>query len=214
MAERTNSAATIGDGAQDEFTWHTSHAVGAHAYLLPGFAEALTGGGSIVDLGCGNGSLTAALIDHLGQPITGVDGSVSGIEQARRTHPSAAFEVVDLLAPLPQHLRGRFDVAMSSEVVEHLLLPRELFHRATESGASTFVVSTPYHGYVKNLALALTGKFDQHWNPLMDFGHVKFFSPDTLSRLGADCGWAVRDIRRLGRIGPLAKSMLARFVRV
>jgi 2-polyprenyl-6-hydroxyphenyl methylase/3-demethylubiquinone-9 3-methyltransferase len=36
-------------------------------------------------------------------------------------------------------------------------------------------VTTPYHGYVKNLALAVTGQLDRHWQPWRDGGHIKFF---------------------------------------
>jgi hypothetical protein len=37
-------------------------------------------------------------------------------------------------------------------------------------------VSTPYHGYHKNLGLALSGKMDAHFTALWEGGHIKFFS--------------------------------------
>jgi 2-polyprenyl-6-hydroxyphenyl methylase/3-demethylubiquinone-9 3-methyltransferase len=69
-------------------------------------------------------------------------------------------------------------------------------------------MSTPYHGYWKNLALALTNKFDAHWHPLRDFGHVKFFSRATLSQLASEAGFSVTDFLRVGRIPVLACSMI------
>jgi 2-polyprenyl-6-hydroxyphenyl methylase/3-demethylubiquinone-9 3-methyltransferase len=70
-------------------------------------------------------------------------------------------------------------------------------------------VSTPYHGYLKNLALALSGKLDKHFTALWDGGHIKFFSIATLGQLLREAGF--KDLRfvRVGRIPPLAKSMLA-----
>jgi predicted HicB family RNase H-like nuclease len=45
------------------------------------------------------------------------------------------------------------------------------------------VISTPYHGYWKNLMLALTGKMDAHFTALWDHGHIKFWSMRTLGEL-------------------------------
>ena len=45
------------------------------------------------------------------------------------------------------------------------------------------LLGTPYHGYLKNLALAVTGRMDSHFSALHDGGHIKFFSVKTLSQL-------------------------------
>ena len=71
------------------------------------------------------------------------------------------------------------------------------------------MLSTPYHGYLKNLALAVVGKWDRHLTALWPGGHVKFFSIATLRTLLLEAGF--NDIRfiRVGRLPPLAKSMIA-----
>ena len=51
------------------------------------------------------------------------------------------------------------------------------------------VLSTPYHGYWKNLALAVAGKWDKHLTALWQGGHVKFFSIKTLGVLLAEVGF-------------------------
>jgi 2-polyprenyl-3-methyl-5-hydroxy-6-metoxy-1,4-benzoquinol methylase len=100
---------------------------------------------------------------------------------------------------------------VSLEVVEHCYDPRHfartLYALVDDGGIA--VISTPYHGYLKNLALAVAGKWDDHLGPLWDGGHIKFFSIATLRTLLADAGF--RDIRfiRVGRIPPLAKSIVA-----
>ncbi|MFO1158027.1 MAG: hypothetical protein U1E60_04240 [Reyranellaceae bacterium] len=55
----------------------------------------------------------------------------------------------------------------------------------------------------------MTGKLDGHFTALWDGGHVKFFSIHTLGTLLQEAG--ADDIRfeRIGRIPPLAKSMVA-----
>ena len=76
-------------------------------------------------------------------------------------------------------------------------------------GGGTAILSTPYHGYWKNLALALTGRMDQHFTALWDHGHIKFWSMDTLGELLWEAGFVDVRFERVGRIPPLAKSMIA-----
>ncbi len=62
-------------------------------------------------------------------------------------------------------------------------------------------------------SLAIAGRFDAHWHPLRDHGHVKFFSIATLGRLLSEQGFEVTDTVRVGRLPPLARSMIMRGVR-
>ena len=71
------------------------------------------------------------------------------------------------------------------------------------------IVSTPYHGYLKNVALALTGHMDRHFTALWDGGHIKFFSIETLGTLLREGGATDIRFERVGRIPQLAKSMMA-----
>ena len=72
------------------------------------------------------------------------------------------------------------------------------------------IISTPYHGYIKNLALAVTGKLDDHFTALWDGGHIKFWSVKTLSRLLEEHGFLVVEFKGSGRTPYLWKSMLLR----
>lgn len=69
-------------------------------------------GQSILDVGCGTGSLTAQLADRAGR-VVGVDSSPSMVERARRLHPDVDFAVCDALE-LP--FEGEFDVVFSNAV--------------------------------------------------------------------------------------------------
>jgi hypothetical protein len=59
------------------------------------------------------------------------------------------------------------------------------------------------------LALALAGRWDDHLSALWDGGHVKFFSIETLRNLMMEIGFKRVRFVRIGRIAPLAKSMIA-----
>jgi 2-polyprenyl-3-methyl-5-hydroxy-6-metoxy-1,4-benzoquinol methylase len=187
----------------------------SHDYLVPSVLKIL---GSlhlpqdrnrIFELGCGNGAVAEVLTRH-GYQLTGVDVSVQGVEQGQRRHPHLSLQLgsaYDCLA----NTYGRFPVVISLEVVEHLYDPRafarNLFNLVESSGAA--IVSTPYHGYWKNLAMALTGRMDQHFTALWDHGHIKFWSMATLRQLLQEAGFRSITFRRVGRVPALAKSMIA-----
>jgi 2-polyprenyl-3-methyl-5-hydroxy-6-metoxy-1,4-benzoquinol methylase len=100
---------------------------------------------------------------------------------------------------------------LSLEVVEHVYFPRKFAacaYALLEPGG-TAIISTPYHGYLKNLVLAATGAMDSHFTALWDHGHIKFWSMRTLGELLREAGFRQIDFRRVGRVPALAKSMIA-----
>lgn len=56
------------------------------------FADAVSGSGPVLDVGCGPGTVTAYLADR-GVDVSGVDLSPRMIEHARRLHPGCTFSV-------------------------------------------------------------------------------------------------------------------------
>lgn len=186
-----------------------------HAYLLPAVEEILASlqlspdQRRIFDLGCGNGSATAHLA-RLGFSVVGIDPSSDGIRRGREEHPGLEIYVGSAYDDL-EGKYGRFPIVISLEVVEHLYSPRKYaatIYDLVEAGGVA-IISTPYHGYLKNLALAIVGKWDAHLSPLWDHGHIKFWSVDSLSRLLWEAGFKDLSFKKVGRIPPLAKSMIA-----
>ncbi len=96
-------------------------------------------------------------------------------------------------------------------MVEHVYAPRDyartVFDLLEPGGVA--IISTPYHGYWKNLALAVTGRMDAHFTALWDHGHIKFWSITTLSELLREAGFVDVRFERVGRVPALAKSMIA-----
>jgi 2-polyprenyl-3-methyl-5-hydroxy-6-metoxy-1,4-benzoquinol methylase len=183
-------------------------------YVWPALEQELAtlklgAGTRVFDLGCGNGAL-AAHLHALGFDVSGVDPSHCGIQNAARHHPELHLSLGSCYDDLAAQY-GRFPVVVSLEVVEHVFDPSHfavtLFDLVGPGG--TAFVSTPYHGYLKNVALAVTGKLDSHFTALWDGGHIKFFSIKTLGTLLTEAGFRDVRFRRIGRVPALAKSMLA-----
>lgn len=198
------------------YGYRDSGASHAHAYLLPAVDQALkefalrTGSRlAAFDLGCGNG-FVAAHLSRAGYQVAGVDPSSDGIREARAAHPDLRLETGSAYDDLVVQY-GTYPVVVSLEVVEHVYAPRHyaktLFDLVEPGGIA--IVSTPYHGYVKNVALAVTGRFDRHFDPLWDHGHIKFWSPATLSALLREAGFSHIRLVMVGRFWGFAKSMIA-----
>ena len=103
-----------------------------------------------------------------------------------------------------------FDVVVSTEVIEHLYAPHLLptYARSCLRDGGFLIVTTPYHGYLKNLALSVLNKWDSHHTPLWHGGHIKFWSKATLTQLLAEHGFQVTGFSGVGRVPFLWKSMV------
>ena len=173
--------------AYTEFEWTTERAGNGASgekltELFVALVQKIDGVRSICDLGCGNGHIAGRLGLH-GYEVTGIDASRSGIRIAQRNYPEVKF--VEALINRELSGFGNFDLVISSDVIEHLYRPSDLVTAAYSllKPGGHLLLGTPYHGYVKNLALAVTGRMDSHFSVLHDGGHIKFFSVKTLSQL-------------------------------
>jgi 2-polyprenyl-3-methyl-5-hydroxy-6-metoxy-1,4-benzoquinol methylase len=164
----------------------------------------------ILDLGCGNGYLVNYLIS-LGFNVYGTDASEKGIAIGRQTHPDRFF-LQDLSTDkLPEGLQSiKFDTIISTEVIEHLYDPQGFidFCKQAVNGNGEIIISTPYHGYLKNLTLSLFNKWDAHLGPLWLGGHIKFWSRATLSKALTNSGFTVTAFKGCGRFPYFWKSMI------
>ena len=166
----------------------------------------------VCDIGSGNGALVIK-IQEAGYYVIGVEYDKQGVAISQKNYQGINFYNLGVQDDPTQILsqEGRFfDVVISTEVIEHLFSPHLLpiFARQLLIGGGYLVISTPYHGYLKNLVLSLFNKWDKHHTPFWRGGHIKFWSRKTLTQLLEDNGFQVVDFYGVGRLSWLWKSMI------
>jgi 2-polyprenyl-3-methyl-5-hydroxy-6-metoxy-1,4-benzoquinol methylase len=191
-------------GYENDQAAHTFH------YLYQPLLAMLNKSMTILDIGCGNGYLANYLIAQ-GFNVYGTDASEKGIVIANKTNPGRFF-VQDLATDtLPAGLNDiKFDTIISTEVIEHLYNPETFINFCKRALAKngTIIITTPYHGYLKNLGLSLFNKWDNHANPMWLGGHIKLWSKKTLSTFLTNAGFTVTQFKGCGRVPYFWKSMI------
>jgi 2-polyprenyl-3-methyl-5-hydroxy-6-metoxy-1,4-benzoquinol methylase len=163
----------------------------------------------VVDIGCGNGALCRELASR-GYEVVGCEPSAESLRVAQRAAPGLVFHRLGVDDDPSVMGNESFDVAIGTEVIEHLVSPSNLPHFAKQllRPGGHLIISTPYHGYLKNLILALTNRWDAHLNPFWDSGHIKFWSWKTLCQLLNETGFRIVRFIGAGRLPFLWKSMI------
>lgn len=194
-----------------DYGWSEDKQVHSMAYLETAVVNACRALGvrSVLNLGCGKGDIARALA-RSSFDVVGCDADAEGVRIATEACPQAKFRQLGVYDDPGALRRNDFDAVVSTEVIEHLYAPRALprfaSHVMKEDG--WLIITTPYHGYLKNLALSATNHWDRHLSPAWDGGHIKFFSRRTLTRLLEEEGFQVKMFQGLGRVPYLWKSML------
>src|SRR5215218_5134394 len=149
------------------------------------FVERLGHSERALDLGCGDGRLTASLD---AASLTIADVSDVALGRAARRLPGATPVRLEPDAPLPLP-DNAFDLVLCAETIEHVrdvqLLLSEL-RRVLEPGGR-LAVTTPAHGHVMRVP-----------DPLSP--HLRFFTKRGLRGLLGEMGFEVQALRRRGGV--------------
>lgn len=185
------------------------------AHLLLRIIAAQPGVRTVCDLGCGNGYLDAQLGSR-GYRVLGIDAADTYLDIARRFNGSerVTFEkglIAPELADRVLSAHGPFDLVVSSDVIEHLYDPLEMLHTvaALLRPGGTAVIGTPYHGYLKNIAISVLGKWDEHHSVHWHGGHIKYFSVASLRKMLLRAGFTEPRFEYFGRVPGFWKNMIA-----
>ncbi len=150
---------------------------------------------SILDVGCGNGRF-GEILRRSGYHYVGLEPDETQLAFLRRTHPHLDVVQASCYDGAADLDLGHFDLVISIEVIEHLYYPGRLlaFKKNFVKPGGTILTTTPDHGnYMKNLAIALLGRWDAQHDVNWVGGHIKFFSRKSLGELHEKVG--LKDLR-------------------
>ncbi|HWG07546.1 MAG TPA: class I SAM-dependent methyltransferase [Solirubrobacteraceae bacterium] len=166
----------------------------------------------VLDVGCGEAQLTAALADA-GYQVLGVDVAEEPLRRARSRHPGLDLRRVEADGCWPL-ADASFDAVWAGETIEHVLDTAgwlSELRRVLRSGGQ-LLLSTPAHGPLTRLALAVSARrFDRRFDPRGD--HLRFYTRGSLARLLADFGFEQVRVREAGGVPGARRTLLASAVR-
>lgn len=155
------------------------------------FVEGLPEAEHALDLGCGDGQLTASL---KAGAVTAADVSPLALRRATRRLPGAEIAAVEPDSPLP-FVDSEFELVLCAETLEHVrdvqLFLSEV-RRVLRPGGG-LALTTPAHDRLTALRLLASG-FESGFDPLSP--HLRFFTRRSLSHLLDALGFEVTSVRR------------------
>ena len=163
-----------------------------------------------IDVGCGNGALTVKFCKFFNKSL-GIDLSEDGIKFAKKYEDeNIKFENESIENLIEKD--KKFDFVSAIEVIEHQYDPMDFLLKLSQITKKDgfIIISTPFHGYFKNLLISILNLNDKHFTVLWKHGHIKFFSVKTFKKLVLTSKepLEIKKIKYSGRFYPLSNSMI------
>jgi 2-polyprenyl-3-methyl-5-hydroxy-6-metoxy-1,4-benzoquinol methylase len=165
---------------------------------------------SFLEIGCGSGA-TARYARQTGRVAryTGVELFPEAAEQARPAMDLVVTGNVEAL-DLPTAF-APYDVAIMSEVLEHLVDPWRLLKRLRPLMAdnATLFASSPSIAHHSVIRMLLKGRWDLEDFGRMDRTHLRWFTPSSYAAMFEDCGYRVEAVENMTTLSPRARLLHA-----
>ncbi len=148
---------------------------------------------SILEIGCGEGALGAALKQRQKCRVVGIEIDRDAAAKARkRLDDVYCGDVLEIISLIQQE----FDWIVGGDIVEHLAEPwsflADLRRIARPDGK--LLLSIPNIANASVIADLLRGRFDDVYMGLTCAGHLRFFTRRTIEDMLAIAGWTVESI--------------------
>ena len=162
----------------------------SHSLLLGLFPPA-QGAEQVLDVGCGDGYLSALLVGR-GYQVTGVEQSGGFTDKFPR---EVRLIEADLEHGLPE-LSEQYDHVVCADILEHLRRPEAILHQVQRllKPGGRLVASLPNSGNVYFRANVAVGRFPQHDKGLFDRTHVRFYTWAGWRDLFQRTGWRITSV--------------------
>jgi 2-polyprenyl-3-methyl-5-hydroxy-6-metoxy-1,4-benzoquinol methylase len=174
------------------------------AFLLDHAPE----GARVLDVGCGEGRFTSALL-RAGRQAVGIDVAEEPLSRAHEREQGLDLRLVPAEGRWPLE-DVSFDAVWAGEVIEHVADTAGWLsetRRVLRSGG-VLVLSTPAHDLPARLALGLSRRaFEERFDPRSD--HLRFYTRRSLAALLEDFGFERIETHGIGGIPGARRVLLA-----
>lgn len=160
-------------------------------------------GARALDLGCGDGRLTAEMADAGAKPV-GVEIANAALDRARASYSELDFRLAPIAGPLPFE-DGSFELVWASEVIEHVADTARWLSEARRvlAPGGRLLVTTPSHGRLRVMVVGI----ERFSEPLGD--HLHLYTRSSLGQLLEEFGFPDVEIRTAGGPPGLRRLLLA-----
>jgi methionine biosynthesis protein MetW len=162
---------------------------------VPGIvAKMIPSGARVLDVGCGEGTLSKVLSDACHAEVLGLEPDPARAECAMAR--GLNVRVVCFDRELVRDL-GRFDIVLFADVLEHLANPQTallLSHEVLKGGGAV-IASIPNVAHWSVRADLLRGRFRYQPCGIMDATHLRWFTADSAKSLIVSAGFNIVEYR-------------------
>ena len=151
---------------------------------------------SILDVGCGVGTLSLFLASQGAKKVLGIDLAADAIAQAEAARQALKLKNLHFRTEKLTATTGKFNLIIASEIIEHVPEPKKFITLLATNlkKGGTLLLTTPYadnflrhHGYLKQHDIYA--------------GHLKIFDEQKLLTLFPKTDWEITQLRQTE--GPL-----------
>ncbi len=157
--------------------------------------ELVPPGARVLEFGCATGYMSEVLTGSRGCSVTGIEISQEAAELADEHCEQVVVGDADELDYAALFAGREFDCLLFADVLEHLRAPADVLRRVrpliTEQGSVVASIPNVAHGSVR-LAL-LAGDFRYRDLGLLDEGHLRFFTRESIQDMFEESGYIVTD---------------------
>ena len=160
----------------------------------------LPAGGTLLEIGCATGFMSAYLQTRMGFTVTGVELNPDQAAIARKhcrflIEGNIAESAVQ--AQLDDHVaaKGRFTVVFMSQVIEHIVDPKPLLIKLRNwiTPGGSLVISTCNVAHWRIRLDLMRGRWEYTDYGILDNTHLRFFTVHTFCQLLQACGFDIVD---------------------
>lgn len=179
--------------------------LGLHEQIAAKIKTEVPPGGKILDLGAGEGALSARLSD-LGFQVTAADKDQENFKCTQANFSRINFDSPEEIAQFVAQHEGEFDAVLGIEVIEHVQdqwqYVRQLMRMAKKGGL--VLITTPNTAsWISRLLFFFTGRFHQFADDDLSYGHISPISPWELALILRELGANKVSISPAGTLPPI-----------